>query len=349
MKKMRLFIFTTVLMICFLAGAPLISHPPFAAKTKVLRLVVPSPPGDWPLTFMNEEMAKRFNKRAKGAYKIEVHAGGAIAKLPEYFDSVRVGAVEMACAPWGMYSFLDPRLGAIEIPFLFHSSPAGSAACKQLVPLYDKLFQEKFNAKALALYNPGGVQLMSSKPVKTLEDAQGLLVGAISPPTAVLLKELGASPVTIMWTDMYESLQKNVISATTQGTHGAVVMGLMDVCKYVTVGYFISGWNGFSINLDLWNAMPEDIKKILQEEATFSAEWMNRTVVDEVGPKDMAYYEENGVEVHFLSKAERQRWIDKVEPYSKNQIEKLGDFGRQVKKIADDVNARIPYTERGLY
>lgn len=58
-------------------------------KPVVLRLVVPSPADDWPLTFMNIELAKRFNAR-QGEYKIEVRAGGALAKLPEYFDAIRV-------------------------------------------------------------------------------------------------------------------------------------------------------------------------------------------------------------------------------------------------------------------
>jgi TRAP-type C4-dicarboxylate transport system substrate-binding protein len=108
-------------------------------KPMVLRLVVPSPAGDWPLTFINEEFAKKFNERAKGEYKIEVFPGGALAKLPEYFDAVRVGAVEIACSPWGMFTFLDARLGIIETPFLFASSPAFSSACKPLLPLYDQM------------------------------------------------------------------------------------------------------------------------------------------------------------------------------------------------------------------
>ena len=349
MKKMLLLVTISVLMICFMAGAPFTIRPAFAAKTKVLRLVVPSAPGDWPLTVMNEEMAERFNNRTGGTYKMEIHAGGALAKLPEYFDAVRVGAVEMACAPWAMYSFLDPQLGAIEIPFLFNTSPAASAACEPLVPVYDKLLQKKFNAKALGLYNSQGIQLMSTRPVKKLEDMKGLLVAAISPPAAVLIKELGGSPVTIMWTDQYEALQKKVIDAVSQGPHGAVNMSLMDVCKYATIGYFTAGWNGFSINLDVWKAMPENIQKILLEEATTSAEWMSRMTDADLGDKDMAFFKEKAVEVYFLPREERIRWIEKVRPYKEAQLEKLGEFGQQVKHIADSVNDRFDYTKRGLY
>ena len=103
-----------------------------------------SPAGDWPLAFLSFELAKRFNARVS-EYQIEVYAGGALAKLPEYFDAVRIGAVEMSCAPWAMFSNLDPRLGVIETPFLFVSSRAASSASMDLLPLYDQLLQKNFH------------------------------------------------------------------------------------------------------------------------------------------------------------------------------------------------------------
>jgi TRAP-type transport system periplasmic protein len=318
-------------------------------KPVVLRLVMPLPPGDWPLSTYNEEFAKKFNDRAKGEYKIEVFGGGALAKLPEYFDSVRIGTVEIACAPWGMFTNLDPRLGIIETPFLFVSSPAASSACKPLLPLYDKILQEKFNAKALALYNSGGVNLYSTKPVKTLEDWKGLLVGALSPSASALVKELGGAPVTIMWTDTYESLQKKVIDATLQGTHGGVAMNMIDVTKHVTLFYGIAGWNGWSINLDAWKKLPPNIQKMLQEEAQAAADHMNRTVDGELGDYDTKKWKEKGVTPYFVSKADRDKWEAKVAPYRDKTLAGFGEFGQQVKKIADEANKKHPYTQRGMY
>jgi TRAP-type C4-dicarboxylate transport system substrate-binding protein len=322
----------------------------FAQKKPVLiRLVVPSPPGDWPLTFCNEELARKFNERAKGEYVMEVHAGGALAKLPEYFDAVRIGAVEMACAPWGFYAFVDPRLGIIETPFLFATSPAASSACDSLLPLYDQILQEKFNAKGLSLMNVQGVNLFSTKPVKTLEDWKGLLTGALSPPTAALIKEMGASPVTVLWTDMYESLQKKVIDATTTGTHSFVVMGMLDVCKNATIFFGLAGWNGFSINLDVWKKMPKHIQQILQEEAIATAEWMNNITDTKLGEDDLKKMKEKGVAVYIVPKDERDRWVDKVVPYRDKHIASFGEFGQKVKKIADDASRKHPYSRKGMY
>jgi TRAP-type C4-dicarboxylate transport system substrate-binding protein len=320
-----------------------------AKKPVIIRLVVPAPPGDWPLTYKDEELAKRFNKRAKGEYVMEVHAGGALAKLPEYFDAVRIGAVEMADSPWGMYGYLEPSLALIETPFLFNSMDSATAAIKHLLPLYDQILQEKFNAKGLGLMNTGGIQLFSTKPVKTLEDWKGLLVGGISPTTSIMIKQLGGSPVTIMWTDMYESLQKKVIDATTQGTHGAVVMGMMDVCKYATIFFGVAAWNGFSLNLDVWKKMPKHLQNILQEEIDWTADWMNKTTGTVVGDNDMEFFKEKNVEVYFVPKEERDRWEKLLVPYKEKQLSSFGEFGQKIRKIAEDMNSRYPYSQRGLY
>jgi hypothetical protein len=50
-----------------------------------------------------------------------------------------------------------------------------------------------------------------------------------------------------------------------------------------------------------------------------------------------------------VPKAERDKWEKVVAPYKEKQISSLGEFGQKVKKIADDLNKKIPYTQRGLY
>lgn len=347
MKKT--YVILSVLVVAFFLVSVIGSGTAMAQKKPVvLRLVIPTPEGDWPLTFKDKEMAKRFNERAKGEYVMQVHAGGALAKVPEYFDAVRIGAIEMSDAPVPMYSFLDPRIGSIELPFLFVSMGAITSACKPLVPLYDQLLQEKFNAKILGFVNTGPTQLFSTKPVKTLEDWKGLLVGAISPPTAEMVKQLGGSPVTIMYTDMYEALQKKVVDSTVQGSHGGLVLGMTDVCKHLTIFMGIALWNGYTINLDVWKKMPKEIQKILQEEVDKTVDWFN-TLMTKLGDDDMKGFKEKGVSVYIVSKAERDRWEKLFTSSNEKQIASFGEFGQKVKKIADDANKRHPYTERGLY
>jgi TRAP-type C4-dicarboxylate transport system substrate-binding protein len=318
-----------------------------AGKTRILRLVVPAAPGD-PLTYKDEELARRFNERVNGPYKIQVFPGESLARIPEYFDAVRVGAIEMADSAWGVYAGSDPRLSLIETPFLFNNIEAGTAAAKRLLPLHDKILQERFNQKALGLIHFSGMELLTRKPILKLEDWKGMMVGAISPAMAKMIQALGGSPVTVMWTDLYTSLQKGVIDGTVNGTHGSIENGLLDVCTDVTYFFGAAGWNGYTINLNVWKKMPPDVQKILLEEADRAADWMHHKMA-EYETEDMRTFIKNGKHIHIISKEEREKWHEKLLPYQKKQFDSMGEFGQKVKEIVDDVNSKYPYQVKTIH
>ncbi len=323
-------------------------HEASAKGPIILRLVQPAPAGDFPLTYKDMELAKRFNARAKDEYKIEVMPGGGIVKVPETIDAIRVGAAEMACIDWGIFSFLDRRFGALGIAFLVDSEEALVAMCKPMLPLFDTVLQEKFNQKALGLYSVGLIGIYSNKPVKNLDDMKGLLVGSGSPPTSDMLKTLGASPVYINWTDLFESLQKHVIDATMQTGHGAVATNIIDACKYATPFYGHPGTGGYTINTDVWKKMPKHIQQILQEEIDTAVKWMEKAELKLAYEDDPKAVKQKGLKVFVLSKAERDKWKAQAMPLQEKEIADLGDFGRKIKEIADDANKRFPYDEKKM-
>ena len=328
---------------CFVITMSCISvvGPAYGKGPVILRLVVPTAAGDM-LTVKDEELAANFNKRAKGEYEIRVYPGESIVKIPEYLDAVRVGAIEIADTAWGIYAGHDKKLGAMEMPFLFNNINASIAAAKELLPLYDNLLSEKFNQKALALFAVGGMELISTKPVKTLSDWNGLMTGAINPQISAMTRELGGSPVVVMWTDLYTSLQKKVIDAGLSNSHQMLTFSLTDVCSNVSVFYGASGWQGYSINMKVWNKMPEHIKNILMDETRRAAEKMHIEFL-RLHTEDIENLKKKGISVHLVSPDERVKWSEKLQPYLEKEISSMGIFGMEIKKIADEVNKRFPY------
>jgi TRAP-type C4-dicarboxylate transport system substrate-binding protein len=163
-----------------------------------------------------------------------------------------------------------------------------------------------------------------------------------------LLKALSASPVYISWTDLFESLQKHVIDATTQTGHGTVAMQIVDAIRYVTPVYAQACWNGYSINLDVWKKMPPHIRNILQEEIDTARKWMKKTELKLAYEDDPKVVKKKGLQTFVLSKAERDRWKAKALPLQEKQISSLGDFGRKIKEIADEANRHFPYDEKKI-
>lgn len=342
MKRGLLTLF--VLVVAFFVAGSVVCQDAYAQKKPiVLRLVIATPEGDFVQTFRDKEMAKRFNERAKGEYVIEVYPGMALAKLPEFFDAVRIGAVEMQFSNWGTFVFMDARLGLLELPFLFNSNKACAEGSKLLLPLFDPILQEKFNAKGMGMMGTGGLGMWSPKPIKALEDMKGTLVASVSPPMSILIKSLGGSPVTIPFPDIYESLQKKIVDSSAQSAHGGVVFQYPDSCKHFTAFFGIPAVAGYTINLDVWKKMPPRIQKILIEETNKAAEWMADMLENRLPDMDLKVFKDKGVSVYYLPKAERDKWAKQLQPYNDKQFSGFGDLGQKVKKISDEINKKYPY------
>lgn len=313
------------------------------AKEKILKLTTAYVQGEEPLYSMITDMADRFNKRAQGQYKIVVYPGGSLAKLPEFFDVVRIGLVEIQYSNWGMFSFLEPSLSLLETPFLFNNNTAAAEGTKQMLPLFDTVLQEKLNAKALNMCSHGALSLISQKPINSLEDLNGLLVAAVSPGNATMLQKLGAAPVTIPFTDIYEALQKKIVDAVSMNGIGSVKLSFVDLCKYYTAYYGTPAPAGFTINLDVWKKMPPDMQQALLEETEQAGEYVNRvmstTVVDEV----LDTYKKKNVSIFCVPAEERKKWADKFESQNQETFKKFGIVGQKMKEIVDQVNQKYPY------
>jgi len=329
------------------APTPQPSPTPQPTKPKepiTLRLIQPAPPGDQ-LVVKDEALAERFNKRAGGEYEIKVFPSETLAKVPEYFDAVRTGAAEIAAIGWPIFTFEEPQLGLLALPFLFDSVEGFADIQDEIVVLYDPVFKETFNAKALGAFVTGGMDYIGNKPVKVLDDWKGLLVGAIDAPLAYMVDQWGAGSQVIMWIELYGALEKNVVDGAMNGLHGTINMKMTDVIQYVTVLYSESGMNGYSINLDVWNKMPENIQNILLEEVATTCIEFNDLFVgyDDTDPEEIRAM---GKEVYYLPKAERDKWKELVMSYTNDELDKGGEIGAKLRQMAEEANKKYPYKER---
>jgi TRAP-type C4-dicarboxylate transport system substrate-binding protein len=76
---------------------------------------------------------------------------------------------------------------------------------------------------------------------------------------------------------------------------------------------------------------------------------MANVLVTELPDSDLKVFKEKGVTVHYLPKADRDKWARQLEPYKEKQLSSFGELGQKVKKIADDMNKKYPYVpDKGI-
>ena len=325
------------------SSSPTGTEPSSDSKTGsvvTVRLAIPNPPGD-ELTLNAEKFAAAVTRETGGTYKVRVFPGETMVKVPEMYDAVRQGSVEMSVVGIGIFEGLHP--GLAEYPMSYDSIEANAAATRPLLELFSReIFEKHLNMKGLAAYTTGAQELISRKPVRTMEDWKGLLVGTGNSQGSALASALGAAPVTIFWTDFYSGLSKGTVDAALNSMRSDIVYRLTDTARHVTLFYGQPTFLSYNINLDVWKKMGPDIRRIFLEEAQKACDEMNAYQIRAWKELDRKALTDLGAEIYDVPKGERDRWKSIVQPYIDKKIASMGDLGRQIKQIMDTANGDNP-------
>jgi TRAP-type C4-dicarboxylate transport system substrate-binding protein len=310
-----------------------------AKEAKLLRLAVPYPAGDEMCVHFDDFIAQ-FNETAAGEYEMKLFPAETLVKVPESFDAVRTGAVEMTSVACNIFAGIDPRLGAAGLPMLSNNVEANAALCIELEPLFSDLYAEH-NQKLINTYHTDGLEVHSNKPLKTLDDWSGLIIAAIDPECAAMADVLGASSVVVPWTETYSALEKGVVDATFHSTEFALIGKLYDVTTFTLMFFSIPTMLVTSINMDVWNEMPANLQDKMLELGDWSQANRNEYFIT-AHTKKIQTLRDLGQEVYILPKEERDKWVELAMPYTEGRLAEMGDFGQQVKEIVDKVNSEFP-------
>ena len=324
-------------------GEPVKSEAP-ENKTVLIRMTTPVPQGD-DLSKMCQEAMDTFNARTHGAYKMQMFPGGQLASLPESLDAIRTGAVEGGVIPLAAFTGTAPEFGLAELPFLYSSGEANAYALISLNGIYRDILQENSNQTSLGCFYTGSLNLISTKKqLKTLEDLKGLIVGCDNPSSANLVTALKGSGIVVDFSEDYSNLQKGVINAKTSALQYMLIAKLYEVAKYCTVFHGLGSLYSININSDVYGAMPQDIKYIVNEEMGNLAQKLSQYYVKLF--YDLAgELEAKGVHYYYLPAAERDKWKSLAYPGTLATLAKYGDIGAKIKRVADEANAKYPYMQ----
>jgi len=167
------------------------------------------------------------------------------------------------------------------------------------------------NVKALGIITTGGTGFVANKPVKSVEELKGLKVRARGVQAAAF-DAAGAAPVSIPWNDVYEALSKGVVEGSTN-----YIIVVRPIRHNEVADYFVAAGLGQAvqlelINRDFWDALPDDIKKVM-EEALAEAEQRYAKKSSELAVAEVkALADASGAEhMDYISfpADEREKWI----------------------------------------
>lgn len=207
-----------------------------------------------------EAYLQRVEKDSNMEISHQIFTGGAMAGAKESLAAVRDGLVD-AVQIIDAYSAADlPNIVQPTLLMLLGKDPIVMAAASNEFHLLDcpecKTDEENNNFIAMAFGSTSPYYLMCTKPISSLADLQGLRVRATSA-MAVLVKNLGAVPVSIAFTEAAEALERGQLDCTVLYIGSLITEGLEDTIKYV-LDLPLGTYHGniiFGMNADRWKGL----------------------------------------------------------------------------------------------
>ena len=236
---------------------------------------------------MKKAWADNVETMSNGRISIEILPVNAVVQANQTLQAVQSGILQGHLTDPSYFTGQNPAFGMIgnlvgawsdPYDFLDYMNNAGGEE------LYNKLV-EPYGVHLIGAAATGLESLPSTKPVRSIDDMQGLKLRAPEGMVYNIFEAAGATPVNMPGSEVYTGLEKGVIDAadyTVFATNQA--QGLHEFAPYpLYPGFHSLPMVAVSLNKDVWDSLSDDLKGILET----SVDALAYEMVAELKTRDM--------------------------------------------------------------
>ncbi|GAB2801899.1 TRAP transporter substrate-binding protein DctP [Halomonas shantousis] len=290
---------------------------------------------------IKKEWAEDVEAMSGGRISIEILPVNAVVQANQTLQAVKSGILQGHMTDPSYFTGQNSAFGMIgnlvgawsdPYDFLDYMNNAGGEE------LYNELV-EPYGLHLIGAAATGLESLPSSRPIRTIEDMKGLKLRAPEGMVYNIFEKAGATPVNLPGSEVYTSLEKGVIDAadyTVFATNQA--QGLHEFANYPNYpGFHSLPMVSVSLNKQIWDSLPDDLKAILET----SVDAMAYEMVAELKTRDMAAVREarQDPDIEIIDMAPEER--AKFRNIAKDEWAAWAERSEMNQKIYDSVVAYL--------
>jgi len=281
-------------------------------KTIRLELSTFAPPTD-ELTIMLQEWCDEVGKRTNGRVKVNLHPGATLTTPSQTYDSVVKEIIDIGFGPMGATTGRFPLMEVMDLPLGLKSGYKASMLSMELFKTFRP--EELSDVKVLFMLSSPPAYLQTRNPIRNLEELKGTKLRAVGGTTTKVTAALGAVPLALDPTDVYDALSKRVADGAIVISDALCQLKWGEFLKYTTLNtrtsYVNSGY--FVMNLNKWKSLSPDVQEIIDALSNEYLEKMSR-LWDQKEKDAITTLKSKGHTTFTLSIEEEERWVERVAP-----------------------------------
>jgi TRAP-type transport system periplasmic protein len=268
---------------------------------------------------------------------------------PGTFDAVRDGLVDLSyvTASYTPARHVMPLMP--ELPGAGDSSLVNSVAYSRIHWKYFDKVGEYKGVKLLGVFTHGPGQMFTKKPVRTIDDVQGLKIRTGGGVAEAVAKALGASAFVKPAPESFELLKSGVADGVFFPMESIVSFKLETVLEQATIfpGGMYSSAFGFFMNRDKWARLSKEDQAVIEK---LSGEHIARLAGrswDEADQKGLDAMKKSGVKIVNVDPALVAEVKKRSAPIIDDWVKQASAKGIDARKILDEFHAELKKVAAG--
>ena len=216
------------------------------------------------MTFFKHEL----EKRTKGKIKVENYFSAVLGTEFEVLDMVATGALQGTRS--GGFTNVNKKYNIFMLPFLVED---WDQALKLMSSNFTKKINEEsklngFHVPVCGISQGFRAHTNNVRPIENPDDMKGLKMRVPQQEVYVINASiLGVNPQEIPYSEVYMALKLGVVDGQDNAVSNIWDFKVYEVQKYLTITNYATGPDPFMVNLDWYNSLPDDLKRIFDEVA----------------------------------------------------------------------------------
>lgn len=299
------------LLVSLFAAAGLLAAAP-AAVAKTFKVAIGDAAGGTQHHF-GLAFAKLFSEKTGGAHKVDLFPNSQLGSEEDTVNNAAMGLLDFSILAINNITPFSPTVGVLTLPYVIQS--AEEAKKLTTGPVGKELAENTVRDAGVRIIGwtySGFRRLTNSKrPVKTLQDLQGLVIRV--PKNEIMIatyQAWGINPTPMAWSETFTGLQQRVIDGQDNPYITVAAMKFYEVQKYVTNIRYIFSLEPMVVSEQVFKAQKPDVQKAILDAGQEATEESYRYLLasEEKIRKDLAA---RGMEIVDPADGEKA-WIEKA-------------------------------------
>lgn len=296
--------------------------------------------------------AQKLSTESQGRLRVQIfpamQLGGA---PPQLYDQAKDGVVDIIWTLPGNTPGRFPSIEVIELPFVAHKRASVNARVVQ--ELHDTRFRQEFaDTQILCAWAHDAGVINSRREVRRQEDLAGLKLRFPTRQAGEALRALGAAPIGLPIPQVPEALAQGVIDGAVVPWEVVPSIRLHETLRNHTEipgspTFYVASFV-LAMNKARYDALPADLKRVIDANSGQTAAAMAAKVWDEQGPIVEEMVRRRGNAIIELSAEETQRWTRTTQPVIDNWVRAVSERNIQGAALLEEARALIARYGQGV-